>query len=68
MTCQLIGQPVHTEQVGLSEAEIYRQNGTYYLFLKGDRVACFFGATNSFVDCLEEIKCLKELASEIGIA
>ena len=52
MTCQLIGQPVHTEQVGLSEAEIYRQDGTYYLFLKGDRVACFFGATNSFVDCL----------------
>ena len=55
MTCQLIGQPVHTEQVELSEAEIYRQDGTYYLF-------------NSFVDCLEEIKCLKELASEIGIA
>ncbi len=62
MTCQLKGQPVHTEQVGLSEAEVYFEDGTYYAFLKGDQVACFLGATKSFEDCL------KELASEIGIA
>ena len=68
MTCQLIGRPLHTEQVGISEAEVYCEQGTYYVFLMGDQVACFLGATKSFEDCLEEIKCLKELASEIGIA
>ena len=68
MTCQLVGRPVYTEQVGLAEAEVYCEDGTYYAFLKGDQVACFLGATKSFADCLEEIQCLKELASEIGIA
>ena len=68
MTCQLKGQPVHPEQVGLSETEVCYEDGTCYVFLKSDQVACFLGSHQVLQDCLEEIKCLKELASEVVIA
>lgn len=53
---------VHTEDVGPMTVEIYRQEDTYFVFVVGEEVASFLGSSQSFEDCLEEIKCLKSLA------
>ena len=60
-------QPVYTEQVGLSTAEVYQYRGIYSVLLMGDRVVCFLGNSTSLEDCKEEIKHLKKLAKEFAM-
>ena len=61
-------QPVYTERVSQSTAEVYHYRGVYSLLLMGNRVACFLGNSTSLEDCKEEIEHLKDLARELAIA
>ena len=54
--------------VGLSTAEVYRDNGVYSVFLVGDQVACYLGRSTSLEDCQDEIESWKELAKSISNA
>ncbi len=56
------------KQIGFSVAEVYCQDYGYSLCLMGDQVACYMGSSKSLKDCVEEINCLVELASDLVMA
>ena len=58
---------IYSEVVGLSTAEVYQENGLYFLHLVGDQVACLLGTSDSLEDCLDEIEGVKELAESVGM-
>jgi hypothetical protein len=59
-----IGDPVHSEPVGLSTAKIYQgKDKRYCLFVIGDRLAFFLGSYLSLEECRNLISCLHDLQS-----
>ena len=58
---------IYSEVVGLSTAEVYQENGLYFLYLVGDQVACLLGTSDSLEECLDEIEGVRELAESVGM-
>jgi len=64
---QSTDQPIYTETVGLSSAEVYQENGVYSVYLVGDQVPRLLGKYDSLQACLDEIEYVKELAKAAGM-
>ena len=56
------------KQVGLFVAQVYYQDYGHSLCLMGDQVSRYLGSSKILKDCLEEISCLVELASDLVMA
>ena len=54
-----LGSPVYSQKLGLVEAEVYASDIGYQVFLVGEHLASFIGASADLSDCIEEIKSLR---------
>jgi len=66
MRDQCAEQRIYAQNAGLSTAEVYRDNGVYYVFLVGDQVACFLGKSTSLEDCRASQRSVLQAASANG--
>ena len=57
-----LGSPVYSQPVGPVSAEVFLIEGVYRVFIVGDNLASYLGASTSLEDCKEEIRALKRLA------
>ncbi len=61
-----LGTPVYYQAVGPVSAEVFLSEGKYRVFIVGDNLASYLGASTSLEDCKEEIRSLQGLAESPG--
>jgi len=57
-----LGSPVYSQSVGPVSAEVFLIEGVYRVFIVGDNLTSYLGASTSLEDCKEEIRTLQRLA------
>lgn len=57
-----LGSPVYSQPVGPVSAEVFLIEGVYRVFILGDNLASYLGASTSLEDCKEEIRRLQRMA------
>ena len=54
--------PVYSQPVGPVSAQVFLIEGVYQVFIMGDNLTSYLGASTSLDDCKEEIRTLQRLA------